>query len=853
MRTHLVGGAAVAAWLIATGMLINACVQPSLREPFWHGDGGDSAEGGGGEAPYLPGRGDPADFPDVCYSDCTEACDKLDECGGEASELFPVDRAACLTRCGLQQQGPIWDDISHNFKCCASQTSCERVQHCGGWLDHPEAKSSCDQICECFFNSALAALYDGLSAPHGYRFADDVVMLELAPDAPPIGLPGARVERTGRFARVFLSSRSGPAALAQLASLGRLLPTVRDHQGRVGAVTGRVIAELPAPAHRSFADALANRRGATGTRELKIGNALRVIELPPFEALDAVRELAAAGIVAELDMVHEYVLRYVPDDPLFEDQWHLLNGGQGPSFSGVDGRVSEAWDLTLGVPAAIIAINDDGVDLHHGDFEGTLEAELNYPSDWETLMAMGNFGGHGTSVAGVSAAKADDALGGSGVCPGCRILPHRLGESNFTSFQLTNLEIAEGFERQVDAGAWVSNNSWGYPTGQPTYVDAALPAPPLAGVVAAAFDYAETVGRGGLGTVIVFAAGNDNDALDAMGKHPTTVAVAAVGDNGLKSYYSSFGPEVDVAAPSNGAFAGITTSAAGGGHTDSFGGTSSASPFVAGVFGLVLSANPSLTAAEARDIVRQSATPIDPVFGDYVAGHSPYYGAGMVNAYVAVQMALGNCTTPSACLAPSDACGASCGTKTLCAPCRTQADCASEHVCQALPTIGASVCVPAVGAGCPAGTQPVNGYCLPSAQTCGMCSGAEECNGRDDDCDGETDEGGVCTGPAYCWIDGPSCPAGQACAGIRCTDTCQSDDDCGEAQMCKPLKNQFGASLSTVKGCVTNQQGSCQIGCSVLVSSVEDEQRAKFIECMMDGQVPCNQATSCALLLPITF
>ena len=865
MRTGLFrAGAIVASLTLTFGALMSACADENVN-PAKGGDGGDgvggdgeggAAEGGmgGSEAPYVPSRGNPNDFPTTCMPDCQTACDRLDMCGGAESELFPVERDACLTRCGLQLGGPIWDDISGNFTCCTAQDSCQQVQHCGGWIDHPAPRDSCDRICSCFFNSTIAALGQGKHAPYGYQFAAESVYIELDdPATAPRTIDHAQLTTLGQYAHVRVSDEADAATLDTLRALGTVLPTFRDRDGRIAAATGTIVAELPTQASKAFALDVASRHQLKKPfRKLSFGPQMHVIELDAWAALDAVRELQEAGIAAELDLLRRYAKRYVPDDPLFEDQWHLLNTGQDRSLVGVDVRASEAWDITLGDAQVIIAINDDGVDLNHADFAGKLEPALNYPGNWEGLLATGQFGGHGTPVAGVAAARGDDSYGATGACPDCRILPHRLGESDFNGFQLTATQIAEGFTAQVDAGAWIINNSWGYPTGQPTFVEPALPTPAMPSVVQASLEYAETNGRGGLGTVVLFAAGNDNDVLDAYAKHPTTVAVAAIGDNGMKSYYSSFGAEITIGAPSNGAIAGITTPAAGGDHTSSFGGTSSASPLAAGVFGLVFSANPSLTAAEARDIVAQSSTEIDTVFGNYQDGHSEFYGAGMVNAYVAVQMATG-CTDPALCPAPSDDCGQNCGSATMCSNCRTTADCAVDHVCQALPSVGALVCVPTDAGGCGSGTTPVNGYCLPDAATCGFCPGVEECDGQDDDCDGEVDEDSACTGGARCFADGPGCPVGEVCAGASCTNQCFGDDDCSEGSKCRPVKDQFGASNASVMGCVTDTAGFCQIGCSVLVSSTTDDTITMFNECMMNGEVACGSAQACALLLPISF
>ncbi|MEM6380040.1 MAG: S8 family serine peptidase, partial [Bacteroidota bacterium] len=78
-----------------------------------------------------------------------------------------------------------------------------------------------------------------------------------------------------------------------------------------------------------------------------------------------------------------------------------------------------------------------------------------------------------------------------------------------------------------------------------------------------------------------------------------------------------------------------------GDYTNSFGGTSSSCPGVAGVVALMLAANPNLTWQEVRMIIKNSCDKIDAEFGDYDAsGHSPFYGYGKINAGKALENSL---------------------------------------------------------------------------------------------------------------------------------------------------------------------------------------------------------------------
>jgi subtilisin family serine protease len=109
-----------------------------------------------------------------------------------------------------------------------------------------------------------------------------------------------------------------------------------------------------------------------------------------------------------------------------------------------------------------------------------------------------------------------------------------------------------------------------------------------------------------------------------------------------RSYYSQFGPEVDVVAPSSGGGQGITTTdrmgAAGydssSNYTSTFGGTSSATPLVAGVVADILACKPNLTAAQVRQALRDGADKIGP----YPYSRNDYYGYGRVNLYNTLQL-----------------------------------------------------------------------------------------------------------------------------------------------------------------------------------------------------------------------
>ncbi|MEZ4374152.1 MAG: S8 family serine peptidase [Polyangiaceae bacterium] len=812
------------------------------------GAGGSAGSNGGAPA----GRADPANFPETCDDSCETACARLDECGG-ADSAYPVDRETCVSLCGLARGGPVWDDISGNFRCCTSQASCGDVQNCGGYLTVPDPVNACKQLCTCLVGPSTApSPPEGAVAPPGYAFStDSVVVRQLTPAQPGSGvLPGAKPLFRGRYAAYQLPF---PVSQEHLKRAGlEALPTFTDGAGRLAGGTAGLSVQVSGVLRLADVARVAESYGFAAPQKLKYGHNLYYLQgNDPWVALEARAALAALpGVSVEVDMVRQHEETYHPLDPLFPRQWHLENRGERDSVRGVDGRVAEAWDLNFGQQQVVIAVNDDGVAVNHKDLGFDILAPLNYPEDWESRLAIGAFGGHGTSVAGVAAANGDNGNGGSGVCPGCRILPNWFGEFG-SSGGVTDKDIADGFTRIVDGGAWVINNSWGAAGGDPRYQVTQFGVVVIPQLVKAAFDYAETEGRDGKGTVILFAAGNSNQLMNDYGSYDSVLGVTAVDDQGLKSYYSNYGPKVDIAAPSNGGLNGITTTAAPDGYTNGFGGTSSACPFASGVAGLILSANPSLTAAEVRDILRASATKIDPVWGEWENGFSPYYGSGLVNAYVAVRMATG-CTDPAECQAPSDACGNDCAGE-QCAPCRTDANCAAGYRCQALPALGEQVCVAEVGSGaCPTGTDQVGDYCIPQPSTCGVCEATERCNGRDDDCDGAIDEDADCQ-TQWCVQGGEGCGDTGQCAGITCATACSADAPCAENESCDVVKSRYGKTAQSERGCNADLSAGCPAGCQLLASSLPDAELQDFIDCMEDGAAACSTAQGCALKLPVTF
>lgn len=152
-------------------------------------------------------------------------------------------------------------------------------------------------------------------------------------------------------------------------------------------------------------------------------------------------------------------LRITPSDPLFSLQWHLLNNGTLPgSRAGQDINVTTVWPDYTG-RGILVGVMDDGVDLTHPDLLQNLRPDLS----WDLVLNQpgGNVTDpsdeHGTAVAGLVAATANNGLGGVGVAWDAEVLSNRT--------PLRDEDLLLSYQRAVDrmlvTNVDISTNSWG--------------------------------------------------------------------------------------------------------------------------------------------------------------------------------------------------------------------------------------------------------------------------------------------------------------------------------------------------------------------------------------------------------
>ncbi len=346
-------------------------------------------------------------------------------------------------------------------------------------------------------------------------------------------------------------------------------------------------------------------------------------------------------------------------DPLFAEQWHLANTGQ-TAFSerggvaGEDLRMTSAINAGHGGSGVTLAIVDTGLEICHPDLAANAGAGGSYNFSHETLFGASpgdpfnpsTLGDHGTSVAGVAAAVAGNGLGGRGVATEATLVGFNIGGAAEEDSELALLRSLGASDSAPDSAAVdVFNMSFG----------AEEPSANAPDDLVALLEMGTSELRGGLGAVYVKAAGNEfslcdglhplsgeigciSSHADPMQNLPYLIAVGAFNADGVKSSYSSAGANLWVVAPGGEdgleGPAIVTTDQAGtgagyglfggngltrahpsnrdGDYTGDFGGTSSASPLVAGAAAVLLGVNPDLTWRDVKHIFAASARRIDP-------------------------------------------------------------------------------------------------------------------------------------------------------------------------------------------------------------------------------------------------
>jgi subtilisin family serine protease len=311
-----------------------------------------------------------------------------------------------------------------------------------------------------------------------------------------------------------------------------------------------------------------------------------------------------------------------PNDPKFSEQWALNNSGQNGGKANADVAALKAWIKTQGSTDVVVAVLDTGVDYKHTDLAANMwfrpdnvpqyrDQELGTFNDLQGFNAADNLSdpmddnGHGTHCSGIIGAEGDNDEGIAGINWKVRIMPLKfMGRGGFGTTKDAIEAINYAIDRKRNGvNVRVINASW----GSTVYSKA------LEDVIRAA---------GEEGILFVAAAGNNGSSNDRSPHYPSNynlpnvISVAALDRNDNLASFSNFGVKtVHIAAPGRE----ILSTWLGDEYREASG-TSMATPYVAGLAGLVLASEPKLSVEKLRERVLKSVDKLDSLEGKVESG-----------------------------------------------------------------------------------------------------------------------------------------------------------------------------------------------------------------------------------------
>lgn len=376
-------------------------------------------------------------------------------------------------------------------------------------------------------------------------------------------------------------------------------PGSQTYSGTPKHVTGQLLVQRRAGIPNSTLDNVLAQHGAQVIDTIT-GIDVLVLNVPE-DRLETIQEALSHNVTVKF-VEKNFVGGggYLPNDPNYGSEWHLSKVS-APS----------GWDISTGDPGIIIAVIDSGVDPSHPDLAAKLLPGYNYLSkNTDTHDVLG----HGTAVAGTAAAISDNQTGVAGVAWRSPILPLVvLNSNNYAAYS----DIASAILFAADNGAKVINISIGGSSSSST--------------LQSAVNYAWNKGA-----VIVASAMNDSSSTPMYPAALDNVIAASATDKSDNfASFSNYGKWIDLSAPG----VSILTTSNGGGY-GYWSGTSFSSPIIAGLAALVFSAKPTLTNAQAVDLMRQNSDDLG------TAGYDYYFGYGRVNVYETLLAASGTAAIP---------------------------------------------------------------------------------------------------------------------------------------------------------------------------------------------------------------
>ncbi|GAA94793.1 uncharacterized protein L969DRAFT_90838 [Mixia osmundae IAM 14324] len=326
--------------------------------------------------------------------------------------------------------------------------------------------------------------------------------------------------------------------------------------------------------------------------------------------------------------------RFSIPDPLWPKQWHLANDDMRENSI----NVPPVWEQGINGSNIVVAIVDDGLDMHSMDLEDAFAAKGSWDYNDHTNLPEPRLSDdqHGTRCAGEIAASKNDVCG-LGVAYGAKVAGIRI-----LSGPISDADEAAALNHGYQVND-IYSCSWGPPDD-----GRSMEAPSR--LIYKAMLNGIQKGRDGKGSVFVFASGNggaldDQCNFDGYTNSIFSITVGAIDRKGHHPFYSEACAANMVVTYSSGSGDNIHTTDVGRNKcTDHHGGTSAAAPIAAGIFALVLQVRPDLTWRDMQYLCVQTAVPVNTDEDDWQTTQAgrPYnhrYGYGKLDAYAIVEAA----------------------------------------------------------------------------------------------------------------------------------------------------------------------------------------------------------------------
>lgn len=293
---------------------------------------------------------------------------------------------------------------------------------------------------------------------------------------------------------------------------------------------------------------------------------------------------------------------YATNDPMTSQQWYLNSIG-----------VNQAWDIARSNGSVKVAVIDSGIDMAHPDLAGNIDTQNAYDIVKNAALQE-DLTGHGTHVAGIISAQANNGVGIAGISYNAKLVPINVFQYAYEDGKWDYVAYTSDVIRAIDYARGVSsvkviNMSMG------GYRDDTL-------------SHQAIIRAYNQGIVSVCAGGNDGVGQPTYpSDYEECISVIPTDSGNVRPGWANYNQYKDIAAPG----VSIVSTVPGGYQQKN--GSSMAAPVVSGVIALLYSYNPGLTIAQVKDVLYKTADDLG------ASGKDVFYGYGKINAQKALAYA----------------------------------------------------------------------------------------------------------------------------------------------------------------------------------------------------------------------